>query len=77
MSDLRNWGRAGWPGLVDEEMDVFGHEDVGVDAGLMTGASLFEDGFERGFGFGLFEVGETVEAAEGDEVERFGLLEPL
>lgn len=52
---------------------MFGHEDVGVDAGLVTGASRFEGGF----GLGLLEVGETMEAAEGDEVERFGLLEPL
>ena len=61
-------------GLVDEEVDVLGHEDVDVDAGLVAGTGLFEDSFDDRFGL-RGEVGEPVEATEGDEVEGLGLLE--
>jgi len=62
-------------GLVDEEVDVLGHEDVGIDSGLVTGSDLFEDLKAEVFGVGVGEVGETVETTEGDEVEGLGLLE--
>jgi hypothetical protein len=65
----------GW--FVDEEVDVLGHQDVGVDSGLVTCSCLFEDEFDCGFGVGVFEVRETVVATEGDEVEGLGLLVPL
>jgi len=52
--------------LVDEQVDVLGHEDVGVDAGLMTGTGLFEDGLEGGLGFWGCEI-----------VEGFCLLESV
>jgi len=52
-------------------------EKKGAGHGPDDGHGSVEDRFEGGLGLGLFEVGETVEAAEGDEVERFGLLEPL
>jgi hypothetical protein len=40
LKDLRNRETriAGW--LVHEQVDVLGHDDVGVDAGLMTGAGF-------------------------------------
>lgn len=66
---------SGW--LVDDEMDVLGHEDVGVDAGLMTGTGLLEVGLDEGFGLRCGEVGETVVTTEGDEVEGLGLLVSL
>lgn len=50
-------------------MDVFGHEDVGVDIELVGYAGLFEDLFDGLFGVVGGEVGEAVEAAEGDEVD--------
>lgn len=56
-------------GFAEEEMDVLGHEDVGVDGEVMGAAGSFDDLFEDVFGFGGFEVGKTVVAAEGDEVE--------
>jgi hypothetical protein len=63
--------------LVDQQVDMLGHEHVGIDAGTVTGSGLFEDGFDGGFGVGIVEVGKTVVTTEGDEVERFGLLVPL
>ena len=42
---------------------------LSIDAGLVTGTCLLEDCFDCVFGLGLFEVGETVEATEGDEVQ--------
>ena len=32
-------------GLVEEEVDVLGHEDVRVDVGVVTGSGLFEEEF--------------------------------
>jgi hypothetical protein len=64
-------------GLVDEQMDVFGHEDVGIDTGLVAEPGPFEDGLDDVLGFRAGEVRETVETAKGDEVEGLGLLVSL
>jgi hypothetical protein len=64
-------------GLVDEQMDVLGHEDVGIDTGFMAEPGPFEDGLDDVLGLRAGEVGETVEATEGNEVERLGLLVSL
>jgi hypothetical protein len=64
-------------GFVDEEVDVLGHEDVGIDAGLVAGSGLFEDLFDCAPGFRGREVRLPVEATEGDEVESMGLLVSL
>lgn len=63
--------------FVDEQVNVLGHEDVSVDAGLMTGTGFFKYRFEDVFRFGFSQEREAVKATEGDEVERFRLLEPL
>jgi hypothetical protein len=57
-----------------EEVNVLGHEDVGVDGEVVGVAGLFDDSFEDVFGVGVFEKGETVVATEGDEVELAGGL---
>ena len=44
-------------GLVDEEVDVLGHEDVGVDMGVVTGSGLFEEEFGEVLGGWIGEVG--------------------
>ena len=62
-------------GLVDEEVNVLGHEDVGVDTGVVTGPGLFEEEFGEVLGGWVGEVGETVVTAEGEEVEGLGLVE--
>ena len=56
-------------GFAEEEVDVFGHDDVGVEEEVVGTAGSFDDLFEDFFGFGGVEVGETVVATEGDEVE--------
>jgi hypothetical protein len=60
--------------LVHEQVDVLGHDDIGVDTGLMTGTGLLQLLLDEGFRVGIGEEWETVETAEGDEVESFGLL---
>jgi hypothetical protein len=39
--------------LVDEEMDVLRHEDVGIDTGFVAEPCLFEDYLDDLFRFGL------------------------
>jgi hypothetical protein len=50
-------------------VDVFRHEDVGVEEEVVGDSSLFDDSFEGVLGGGGFEVGETLVTTEGDEVE--------
>ena len=63
--------------LVDEQMDVLGHQDVGVDPRLMPRTSLFQYGLHCVLGLRRIEKRETVKATEGDEVESFRFLEPF
>jgi hypothetical protein len=63
--------------LVDEQMDVLGHQDVGVDPRLMPCTSQFQYGFNCVLGARRMEKRETVKATEGDEVESFCFLEPF
>jgi hypothetical protein len=56
-------------GLVEEEVEVFGHQDVGVEEEVVGTAGAFDDLFENFFGFGGVEVGKAVVTTEGDEVE--------
>src|ERR1700722_10066915 len=56
-------------GFGEEEMDVLGHEDVGVQREVVGAAGSFDDLFEGVFNFGCFEVWKTTVATEGDEVK--------
>jgi hypothetical protein len=56
-------------GFAEEEMDVFGHQDVGVEEEVVRAAGSFDDLFEDFFGFGGVEIGKAIVATEGDEVE--------
>ena len=56
-------------GFAEEEMEVFGHQDVGVEEEVVGTAGSFDYLFEDFFGFLGVEVGETVVTTEGDEVE--------
>jgi hypothetical protein len=58
----------------EKKVDVFGHDDVADDVEGILFSPGFEHGFEEGFGFGGVEVGVTVLATEGDEMEVAGLL---
>lgn len=60
--------------LAEEEMDVFGHRNAGVEGELVGSAGAFDDSFEDVFGLGGGEVGETMVTAEGDEVELASVL---
>ena len=54
---------------------MFGHEYVAKDLEVVALTEGFEDAFEGGSGLVVLEVGETVVAAEGDEMEvAFGLV---
>jgi hypothetical protein len=57
--------------LVDEQMDVLRHQDVGVDPRLMPRARHFQYGLHGVFGLRRFEKRKTVKATEGDKVESF------
>jgi hypothetical protein len=63
--------------LVDEYMDVLGHQDVGVNPRLMSCTSQFQYGLNSVFGVWRIEKGETVKATESNEVESFCFLEPF
>ena len=54
--------------LVDEQVDVLGHQDVGVDPRLMPRTSLFQYGLNCILGVRRIEKRETVKATESDEV---------
>jgi len=56
-------------GFAEEEVEVFGHQDVGVEEEVVGAACAFDDLFEDFFGFGGVEVGKAVVTTEGDEVE--------
>src|SRR5271157_5631161 len=63
--------------LVDRQVDMFRHQDVSVDPGLMTCPGLFQNGLERLRGFRRFKERKTVKATERDELKGFRFLEPL
>src|ERR1035437_4532360 len=63
--------------LVDKQMDVLRHQDVGVDHCLMSCTSQFQYGLDCVPGTGHIEEREMVKATEGNEVESFCLLEPF
>jgi len=71
LSDENRW----W--LVDEQMDVLRHQNVGVDPRLMSCASQFKYGLNCVLGVRRIEKRETVKATESDEVESFCFLEPF
>ena len=48
MRDLEEGGEWDVEGLVGEEVDVLGHEDVGVDARVVAGAGALEDLLDGG-----------------------------
>jgi hypothetical protein len=56
-------------GFAQEEMEVFGHQDVGVEEEVVGAAGAFDDLFEDFFGFRGVEVGKSVVTTEDDEVE--------
>jgi len=55
--DSEGGGEVGFGGFGEEEVDVLGHEDAGVDVEVVGLPGLFQDGFEGLFGFGGGEVG--------------------
>ena len=63
--------------LVDEQVDVLGHQDVSVDSGLMTCTNPFQNSLDCVLGVRCFKERETVKATECDEVKCLRLLEPL
>ena len=63
--------------LVDEQMYVLGHQDVGVDPRLMSCTSQFQHGLNCVLGARRIEKRETVKATESDEVESVCFLEPF
>ena len=60
--------------FAEEQVDVLGHEDVGVDVEVVGATSSFDDMFDDVFGLGCFEVRKTAVTTEGDEVELVRVL---
>ena len=63
--------------LVREQMDVLGHQDVGVNHRLVACPGLFQYGLHCALKTRRIEKREPVKATERDEVESFRFLEPL
>jgi hypothetical protein len=63
--------------LVDEQMYVLGHQDVGIDPSLVSCTSQFQYGLNCLLGSRRIEERETAKATEGDEMESFRFLEPF
>lgn len=55
-------------GFREEQVDVFGHEDVAEDVEVVGGAEFFELVEEGGAGAVVVEEGKTAVTTEGDEV---------
>lgn len=55
-------------------MDVFRHEEVGVEDERVRLAGFFDQSFDGVFGFRVFEERETPVTTEGDEVELACIL---
>jgi hypothetical protein len=64
-------------GLVDEQMDMLRHQNVGIDPRLMSRTSQFQYGLNCVLGVLRIKKRETVKATERDEVESFCFLEPF
>lgn len=75
--DLEEGGERIFDGLVCEEMDMFGHQDIGGDAEALSLAGLFEEPLDDVFCFGALEERLAFVATEGDEMKLLGLLEAL
>ena len=75
--DSKGGGEGVVGGFGEEEVDVLGHKDVGVEVEAVGLADLFEDLFDDVLGIVSGEEREAVMAAEGDEVEIAGLLVTL
>lgn len=60
--------RAGVGGFAHEQVDVLGHDHVGMDFEAVLLACFFQDVFEGGFRVVVGQVGETAVTTEGDEV---------
>jgi hypothetical protein len=56
-------------GFAEEEMEVFGHQDVGIEEEVVGAPGSFDDPFEDFFGLWSFQVGKSVVTTKGDEVE--------
>ena len=69
LDDSEGGGEGVGFGFAEEEMDVFGHQDVGVEEEVVGVAGALDCLFEDFFGFGGVEVGKAVVTTEGDEVE--------
>ena len=63
--------------LVDEQMNMFGHQYVSVNPGLMTCPCVLQNGFNSFLRFRRFEERKPVKAAERAEMKSFRSLEPL
>ena len=63
--------------LVDQQVNIFGHQHVGVNPGLMTRPGLFQNGLDRFLEFRGFRQRKPVKATERDEVKSLRSLETL
>jgi len=63
--------------LIDEQVNMFRHQNVGVNPRLMPRTRLFQHRLERLAGGGRFKERETMKTTEGDEVQRPRILKPL
>ena len=64
-------------GFAQQKMHVFGHDDVSVDAELVTAADTFESFLEGMSGWRIQEQGFASVTREGDEVGLSGVVVTL
>jgi len=53
------------------------HENVSVNTGIMSGAGIFQDGFDHKLSLHRAKEWEPMKITEGDEMKELGFLEPL
>jgi hypothetical protein len=74
LEDLQNYRRVGALGFSDEQVDVFGHDDVSNHHEVVTAANLFE-GLEEQISSGLcVEERTSLVTAESDEMQISGAV---
>jgi hypothetical protein len=69
LDDSKGGGEGVSFGLTEKEVDVLGHENVGVEGDVVGSAGTFDEFLEDVFWFGGSQVGKAVVTTESDEME--------
>jgi hypothetical protein len=62
--------------FIHKQMNMFGHQNVGIDPRSVPRTRLLNNGLERLFGFGCLKQWQAVKTTKGKEVQRLRVLKP-